>query len=324
MIVSSVIYVCITDASLLVIPTMTVVPANRAATIPVQILAQKIRVDRTLCAQFQIIEQRVRVSLEWYLAQLQQLVAFVHQHYHVLKIVDVHPVTAASMKCVDQCVPVIQIVLVMNDVNEDPASRYVVVMMTAEMVKFVKALFARLDAVQMTIVRIIYLALISNVSIHVSAVPHVERTLNAVVLIIKSSVLVLHHSLVMQTLVVNSRPLFVANTMTVHLITLVMEMCVNLHAVAIKIVCLMNDAFVEFVEPFAIAMLPVDKDKSVKIVCVKLDVEVTMFAQANKRVSITNVPIHVHQLVSVEHVQIALLSIMVFNAVVQLVFLETL
>lgn len=280
--------------------------------------------DRTQCAQFQIIEQRVRASLEWYPAQLQRLVAYVHQHYLVQKIVDVHPAPAASMKCVVQCVPVIQIVLVMNDANEDPASRYVVVMMTAGMVKFVKALFARLDAVRTTIVQIICLALISNVSIHVSAVQRVERTLNAVVLIIESNAPVQHHSLVMRILVVNTRLRFVGNTMIVHRITLVMEMYVKLRAVAIKIVCLTNDVFVESVEPFAIAMLPVDRDKFVKIVCVKLDVEATTFAQVIKLVSITNVPIHVQQLVNVEPVQNALLSIMVFSAVAQLVFLETL
>lgn len=71
----------------------------------------------------------------------------------------------------------------MNDANEDHASPYVVVMMTAEMAKFAKALFARLDVVRMTIVQTIYRASINNVSIHASVVRHVERTLNAFVLI---------------------------------------------------------------------------------------------------------------------------------------------
>lgn len=112
--------------------------------------------------------------------------------------------------------------------------------------------------------------------------------------------------------------------MIVHRIILAMEMYVKLHVAAIKIVWLMNDAFVEFVEPSAIATLPVDKDKFVKIVCVKSDVEGITFAQVTKHASITSVLIHVHRLDNVVRVQNVLLSIMVFNAVAQPVFLETL
>lgn len=237
---------------------------------------------------------------------------------------DVHPVTVVLMSCVDRCVPAIQIVLVMNDANEDPVNRYVVVTTIAGMVRFVKDLFVPPDVVPMIIVRIICRVSINNVSIHVSVVQLVARTLNAIVSIIRNNVLVRHHLSVTQTLDVNSRRPFVANTTTVRRITLATEMYAKLPVVEIKIVCLMNDAFVESAELFAIVMLPADRDKFAKIVCVKLDVETIMCARVIKLVSIINVPIHVQQLVSVEHVQNVRLSIMVFNAVAQLVSLETL
>lgn len=324
MIVSSVTFVFITVVSLLVTPTTIVVLANHVATIPVRILASKIRADRTLFAPFQIIEQLVHVSLEWCLVQLQQLVVCVHLPYLVLKTVDAHPVTVALMNCVDQCVPVIRIVLVMNDANEDHANRYAVETMTAETVKSAKVLFVRLDVDRMTIAQLIYRVSINNVSIHVSAVLHVEQTLNAIVSIIRSNVLALHHSLVTPILVANIQQRFAENTTIVHRITPAMETYVKLHVVAIKIVCLMNDVFEEFVEPFVIATLPVVKDKSVKIVCAKLDVEAIMFVQAIRLASTTSVPIHVQQPDSVVRAQNALLSIMVFNAVVQLASSETL
>lgn len=231
---------------------------------------------------------------------------------------------AVSMNYVDRCVPVIRIVLVTKDVNEDPASPYVVAMMTVEMVKFAKVLSARLDVVRTTTVPIICHASINNVSIHVSEVLPVEQMLNVVASIIKSNVHVLRHSSVTQLLVVNSQLPFVASTMIVHRITLAMEMYVNLHAEAIKIVYLTNDAYVEFVEPFAIVTLPVAKDKYAKIVCVKPDAEVTTFAQVIKLVSIISVRIHAQQPANVVRVQNVLLSIMAFNAVARLVSLETL
>lgn len=112
--------------------------------------------------------------------------------------------------------------------------------------------------------------------------------------------------------------------MIAHRITHAMEMYVRLRVVAIRIVCPMNDVYVECVELFAIVMHPVDKDKFVKIVCAKLDAEVIMCVRVIKHVSIINVRIHVHRLDSVEHVQNVLLSIMVFNVVVRLVSLEML
>lgn len=212
----------------------------------------------------------------------------------------------------------------MNDANEDLANPCVVVTMIAEMVRYVKVLFVRLDVVRMIIAPIICPVSINNVSIRVLVAQRVVQMLNAVVSIIKSNARVHHHLLVTPTLDVNSQQLSVANTTTVHQITLATETYAKLHAEAIKIACPMNDACVEYAEPFAIATLPVDKAKFAKVVYARLVVETIMCVQVIKRVSIINVPIHVQQLDSVEHAQSVLLSIMVFSAVVQPVSLEML
>lgn len=103
-----------------------------------------------------------------------------------------------------------------------------------------------------------------------------------------------------------------------------MEMYAKLHAVAIKIAYPMNAVFVVFVARFVIAMLLVDKGRSVKTVCVKLDVEVMLSVQVTKRALTTSVLIHVQQQVNVVNVPNVPLSTTVFNAVVLLVSLETL
>lgn len=183
MIVSSVTFVCIIVAFLPVTQTTTVALVNRVATIPAQIRASKIHVDRTPYVPCRIIELHALVLLEWYRAQRQQSVACAHRHYLARKIVDVLPATAASTNCVDRCAPAILRVSAMNDANVDRASHCVVVTMTAGTVKFAKVSSARLDVVRTTTVPIIYRASISNVSIHAWAVQHAERTLNAVALI---------------------------------------------------------------------------------------------------------------------------------------------
>lgn len=127
----------------------------------------------------------------------------------------------------------------------------------------------------------------------------------------------------MQTLAANIRRRFVDSTTIVRRIIHATEMYVKRRVVAIKIVWPMNDAFAECVEPFVTATLPVDKDKFVKIVCVKLDVEVITSAPVKKLASIISVRIHVQRPVNVVRVQNALSSIMVFSAVAQLVSLET-
>lgn len=317
-------FVFIIVVSLLVIRMMTVVPVNHAVIIHVKILAQKIHVGQMLYVLFQIIEQHALVWLVWYLARRQQLVAFVRLHYLVPKIVDVLQVMAALMNCVDLCVPVIRTVLAMNDANEDLASHYVVEMMTAGMVKFAKVLFVRLAVDRMIIVLIICRVSISNVLILVSEVHHVERMLNVNVLIIKSNVHAHHPLLVTPTLAANIRQLFVDNTMIVHQIILATEMYVKPLVVVTKIAYPMKDVFVEFVELFVIVMLLVDKDKFVKIVCVKLDAEATLFAPVIKHVSTTNVRILVQRLDNVAHALNALLLTTAFNAVALLASLEML
>lgn len=207
--------------------------------------------------------------------------------------------------------------------NEDPVNRCAVAMMIVEMVKFVKVLSARQDVARMTIVLIIWRASINSALIHVPAVQLAAQMLNVDVSIIRSNVRVLHLLLAMQTLDVNSRLLSAANTTIVHQITLAMEMYARRHAVAIKIACLMNDAYVEFAELFAIVTLRVDRDKFAKTVSVKSDAEVIMCVRAITHVSTINVPIHVQRLVNVAHVQSVPLSIMVFNAVALLASSET-
>jgi hypothetical protein len=85
----------------------------------------------------------------------------------------------------------------------------------------------------------------------------------------------------------------VRNTMTAHLDIRAMEMFANQHVETMKTVWPTNDAFVAFVELFAITTLHVDTDKFVRIAYAKLVVEPIRFVKVIKLVLTNNVPIHV-------------------------------
>lgn len=63
------------------------------------------------------------------------------------------------------------------------------------------------------------------------------------------------------------------------------------HVEATKIVWSMNVAFVVFVGLFVIMMQPVVEVRFVRIVCVKMDVGVILYAQQIRLVSIINVQV---------------------------------
>lgn len=248
-------------------------PLNHAEIILAQTHVLQIHVDRMLSVLFRITELNAPVSMEWYQVQQRKLVVFVLLDHHVVKIVNVlmdgHACKRFAVKFVHQ----MPIVSQMNVVIVDHVSHFVAAMMIAVMVNCVKTSFVHLDAVQIYIVHLIWLALANDVLIHVPIQPHAEQMQIVLYIIMHALVFVPIIWSVIRIFHVNIRPQVVQQQTTAHPITLVMEICVNKLVIMTIIAYPMKNAFVEHAKQFVILMNLAALDKFVQIVYVKLDAE---------------------------------------------------
>lgn len=119
----------------------------------------------------------------------------------------------------------------------------------------------------------------------------VVQMLNAVYSVIVNNAYVHHHLLVIQMFNVNMLRKLVQRQMIVHRNIHATETFVRQRVEVIKVVWSMNVVYVVIVEQFVIVMRPVVKDKFVKIVYVKLVVELILSVHQMKLVSITSVQV---------------------------------
>lgn len=163
----------------------------------------------------------------------------------------------------------IENVSAMNVVKVVSVSHFVDEMMIVAMVKCVKISFVQPDADLMLIALVIWLVRDKNVLIHVKIQLLVVRMPIVSFKIMQRLVFAPITWSAIQISVVNMHQPHVQHTTSVHQIIHASEIYANRTVTMIKVVWLMNDAYVEHVDRFVTPTLRAEMDRFVKIDCVK-------------------------------------------------------